>query len=118
MSLLNYNPVVHWPLSGSVTQDISPSLLWKARDSDTEVRVLREVASYGRQIGKLSDLVLALADSLPKDQLKPEAQKTLAELRLMVENIQRIKDEQKALPDTVEGARALVADLKRHFPKL
>jgi hypothetical protein len=76
------------------------------------------VASYGRQIGKLSELVLALADSLPGDQLNAAAKKTLGELRLMAENVERIKNEQKALPDTLEGARALVADLKKHFPKL
>lgn len=118
MSLLNYNPVVHWPLSGSVTQDISPSLLIRSRDIDTEMRVLREVASYGRQIGKLSEVLLALVDALPQAKLAPDDQRKLRELRLMVENVERIKREQKALPDTLDGARALVAELRQHFPEL
>jgi hypothetical protein len=118
MSLVNYNPIVHWPWSGSVTQDISPTLVFKSRDADTEVRVLREVASYGRQIGKLSELLLAVVDALPKDTLKPADRERVDALRLMVDNIERIKHEQKLLPDTLEGARALMADLKKHYPKL
>src|SRR6187399_2166569 len=56
---LNFNPQFNWPFSGSVVQDIHPSLLARAGNDETELRVLREVASYGRQIGVLSDLVLA-----------------------------------------------------------
>ena len=118
MSLVNYSPIVHWPWSGSVAQDISPSLLFKSGDSDTEVRVLREVASYGKQIGKLTEVLLAIAKVVPKGTLGDEVTKTVAELQCMADNIERIKNDQKALPDTIEGARALLNDLKKAFPDL
>lgn len=118
MSLVNYNPIVHWPWSGSVTQDISPSLLFKAGDGDTELRVLREVASYGKQIGKLTEVLLAIAKVLPKDTLDKDVTQTVAELQCMADNIERIKKDQKPLPDTIEGARDLLKALKKAFPDL
>jgi hypothetical protein len=113
-----YNPIVHWPLSGSVTQDISPTLLAKAGDTDIEVRVLREVASYGMQIGKLSEVLLAIARVLPEGTLDDKTQLTVDELRKMAVNIERIKKEQKVLPSTLAEARALVDDLKQLYPEL
>ena len=118
MTTLNFNPQVHWPFSGSVTQDIHPSLLLKARSSDTEVRVLREVASYGKQIGKLSEVLLAITRVLPKDTLDADVTQTVAELQCIADNIERIKQDQKALPTTLDGARALLKDLKKAFPDL
>lgn len=90
---LNFNPQVHWPFSGSVTQDIHPSLLARAGDDQVELRVLREVASYGKQIGVLSDLVLGLAKKLPAGALDDEARHALAQLEEMARRIERIKDQ-------------------------
>jgi hypothetical protein len=109
---------VHWPWSGSVAQDISPSLLFKSGDSDTEVRVLREVASYGKQIGKLTEVLLAIAKVVPKDTLGEDVAQTVAELQCISDNIERIKKDQKPLPDTLEGARDLLKALKKAFPDL
>jgi hypothetical protein len=56
------------PLSGDVNQRItapwfSPSLTVNyAGDPKIEDRVVTEVASYGRQLGWLTEIVLALAD--------------------------------------------------------
>jgi len=118
MTYLNFNPQVHWPFSGSVTQDIHPSLLLKARSGDTEVRVLREVASYGKQIGVLSDLVLALVGSVQHKTFDKDGEHALEQLREMVEDIQRIKAQQNPLPDDADAARALIVALKERFPEL
>ena len=118
MSWLNFNPEVHWPFSGSVTQDIHPSLLAKAGSQDTELRVLREVASYGKQIGVLSDLLLAVAAALPPKKLGSDGDCALEQLRAMVDDIARIKDQQHPLPDSPEAARALIVALKERFPEL
>lgn len=118
MSWLNYNPVVHWPLSGSVSQDIHPTLLARAGSDETEVRVLREVASYGRQIGVLSDLLLAVVASLKPKALGPEGEHALEQLRTLVDDIERIKQQQSPLPPTAEAARALITALKERFPEL
>lgn len=118
MTWLNFNPQVHWPFSGAVTQDIHPSLLAKAGSDETEVRVLREVASYGKQIGVLSDLLLALVASVQPKKLGPEGERALEQLCQMVGNIQRIKSELNPLPDTPDAARALILALKERFPEL
>lgn len=118
MTYLNFNPQVHWPFSGSVTQDIHPSLLLKARNGDTELRVLREVASYGKQIGVLSDLLLALVASVQHKAFDKDGEHALKQLREMVDNIKRIKDQQNPLPDDADAARALIVALKEKFPQL
>lgn len=118
MTWLNYSPEVHWPFSGAVTQDIQASLLNKAGNNEIEVRVLREVASYGKQIGVIGELLLAVVGSLPPKKLGEEGEHALAQLRQMAEDIQRIKEAQQPLPDNPEAARKLIAALKERFPEL
>lgn len=63
------------PFSGDVTQDINPVTRWFSPtfvtyqgDMDIEEKVVTEVASFGKQLGKLTDAVLALAGGKgPKD---------------------------------------------------
>jgi len=118
MTWLNFSPEVHWPFSGSVTQDIHPSLLAKAGSNEVEVRALREVASYGKQIGVLSDLLLALVASVEPRKLGPEGEHALEQLCQIVGDIQRIKDDMRPLPETVDDARDLMAALQERFPEL
>jgi hypothetical protein len=118
MTWLNYHPEVHWPFSGAVTQDIQTSLLSKAGDNEVEVRVLREVASYGKQIGVIGDLLLAVVGSMPPRKLGEEGEHALMQLRQMAEDIQRIKQGQRPLPDSADAARKLIAALKERFPEL
>lgn len=51
-------PQVHWPLSGAVTQDFFASFPATAGDATIEREVF-STASYGRQIGWLTELLLA-----------------------------------------------------------
>ena len=118
MAWVNFNSPVHWPFSGPVTQDIHPSLLSKAGSDEVELRVLREVASYGRQIGVLSDLVLALVESVQPKALSDGGKHALAQLQKMAEDIRRIKARQQPLPDSPEAARTLIRTLERRFPEL
>ncbi|MBX3620579.1 MAG: hypothetical protein KF891_11430 [Rhizobacter sp.] len=119
MSFVNYSPVVHWPLSGSVAQDIHPSLLARSGSDETELRVLREVASYGRQIGVLSDLLLALVDA-PQSIADAESEggHALRQLRELVADIRRVKEGASPLPDNAHAARQLIQALKQRFPEL
>jgi hypothetical protein len=94
--LLNvYSP--HWPLSGSVAQDIHPSLLAQAGDRGVEREVLSDVASYGKQLGKISQLLVNVAKSLPSGALDPQAQAQVDELDKMVQRIAAIKTRYKKL---------------------
>jgi hypothetical protein len=57
-----FAPNIHWPLSGNVVQDIAPSFNQElAGIPEVEYEVLTSVASYGTQLGILTDAVLALA---------------------------------------------------------
>lgn len=112
-------PEVHWPLSGSVDQDIHPSWMAQSRDGGaTEQRVLREVVSYGRQIGALSDLVLALLEDRSPESLGEKGGHALAQLREWALQIDRLKQGRPPLPDNAADAARLLHDLVERFPEL
>lgn len=102
------------PLSGDVNQRItapwfSPSLTVNyAGDPAIEDRVVTEVASYGKQLGWLNDIVLALANQepVPKD--------TLGYLEKAVEKIAAIKKETQL--SAVDAANKALDRLKRDEP--
>jgi hypothetical protein len=101
------------PLSGDVTQRItapwfSPSLTVNyAGDAAIEDRVVTEVASYGRQLGWLSEIALALA----RGEAPP--QETLQRL---TEAAARI-EQHDLRPDALQSARAALERLEREDPK-
>lgn len=117
MTWLNFNPEVHWPFSGSVMQDIHPSLLAKSGSDEIEVRALREVASYGKQIGVLSDLLLALVAHIKPEELGEDGDHALGQLRDMVEQIKLIKQDLPPLPDSYDAAQTMIKALQKKFPK-
>lgn len=118
-----YSPQTHWPLSGAVSQDIAPPLLAMARDSRTERRVLAEVASYGRQLGVLSDLLLDVAEGLPPERLPPRGRRALGQLQEFARRIEALKDAPPpgavpAVPDDPGEARALLRALRARHPQI
>jgi hypothetical protein len=110
--------IFHWPFSGAVNQAIttpwlSPSYTINYVGNPTvEQRVVSEVASYGRQIGWLDDIVLALAEG---KELPPEAQETLKQLRRASDEIKKIKEEVQR--SALEEANDALDRLKREQPK-
>lgn len=63
-----YAPTYEYPLSGDVTQGISPSFGQEIEGiPEVEYEVITTVASYGTQLGKLTDAVLALAEKIDLD---------------------------------------------------
>ena len=102
------------PLSGAVNQRItapwfSPSLTVNyAGDPAIEDRVVTEVASYGKQLGWLNEIVLALA----KKQSVP--QETLNRLEKAVQEIETIKKEIQ--PSALDIANNALDQLKREQP--
>ncbi len=90
-----YDPIwmFRLPLSGAVNERItapwfSPSLTVNyAGDANVEDRVVTEVASYGRQLGWLTELVIDLANKKPPDA------DTLQSLEKAAKEIDKIKKE-------------------------
>jgi hypothetical protein len=116
MSTFEFDPLWMFrsPLSGDVRQRItapwfSPSLTVNYMgDPAIEDRVVTEVASYGRQLGWLGDIVLALAHdrSLPKDSLQ--------KLEQACREIDAIKKEAQA--STLQTAKKALDRLEREQP--
>ena len=102
------------PWSGDVTQRItapwfSPSLTVNyAGDPVVEDRVVTEVASYGKQLGWLTEIAIALAER----QTLPE--ETLRRLERATKDIDAIKKQVRA--SAVEAANNALDRLERDDP--
>lgn len=89
-----------FPLSGDVTQGFDWSgaqfglfniNLGRSSAPAVEQKVLEEVGSYGRQIGRLADAVEVLMKTLDTTKLSDEDQKALTILKAMQHEIRAIK---------------------------
>jgi hypothetical protein len=93
-----------WPLSGGVMQAINPmsfmtSLITinpgRTSNPDLEQRIVNEVASYGRQIGRMSDalevLINRIEDPAPR-ALSQDEKDALYCFRLTLKEIRRFRD--------------------------
>jgi hypothetical protein len=94
------------PLSGDVSQFIAP-WSWFVRQAgqvglvnidigstpapDVEAKVLDEVGSYGRQIGRLSDAVEVLIGLIDRDSLNQAQRDAIAAFEAQVAEVRRIK---------------------------
>ena len=111
-----YDPfwMIRWPFSGNVNERItapwfSPSLTVNyAGDARIEDRVVTEVASYGRQLGWLTEIALALAN---KQDPPPD---TVRRLKQAAEAIEAIKREVQ--PSAIDAARTALDRLERDQP--
>ena len=85
-------PTIHYPFSGAVAQRIEPNTNWFfdsirpwAGDSRIEQQAF-DVASYGRQLGLITELLLDLAaQQQPSTKAGREAQVRLAEISARIE---------------------------------
>lgn len=78
----------------------------------TEVRVVREVASYGRQLGKIMDALCVLIEITDRDGLDPGQRRSLQELTELADAIAAAKGGLKTPTQT--NAMAVMAAL-RHW---
>ncbi len=110
------------PLSGDVSQWLrifSPTVTVNGRgEPDLEGAIVRDVATYGAQLGPITALVLAMAEGAPPP---PEA---LTKLREICQEIETKKDEYRrgaldraraALTELGENDAAGLADLLAEF---
>ena len=102
------------PWSGDVAQRItapwfSPSLTVNyAGDPAVEDRVVTEVASYGKQLGWLTEIAIALA------KMQPVPEETLGRLEKAAKDIAVIKEQVGF--SAVEAANDALDRLERHDP--
>jgi hypothetical protein len=101
-------PVFRLPLSGNVTQSINPWTwlfnpmgsqvglinisLGKSSDPDVEEEILNDVASYGKQLGRVEDALLVLLDHFrPQRKLTDEEEKAISDLRTLMQDVAAVK---------------------------
>lgn len=79
---------VQLPLSGAVTQSFFPITVNVGRSGDqaTEKDVL-SVASYGRQLGRIEDALIVLLRHIKLEQLPPDDEKAIRDLKSMLHTI-------------------------------
>jgi hypothetical protein len=95
------------PLSGDVIQAINPwnwffkseggqfglvnINLGKSGNPEMEQRILDEVGSYGRQLGRISDALEVLLDNIKLEKLDAKEQQAIKEFRLQLAQVERVK---------------------------
>ena len=101
-------PAFRLPLSGNVTQSINPWTmlfnpvgsqvglvnidLGQSSQPEVEQEVLNDVASYGKQIGRIEDALVVLLDHFnPKRPLTDQEQQAIDSLRELVAQVQKVK---------------------------
>ena len=101
-------PVFRLPLSGNVTQSINPwnwlfnpvgsqvglvnIELGQSSNPAVEEEVLSDVASYGKQLGRIEDaLLVLLAHFRPERPLAAEEEAAIGALKAMAEEIAAVK---------------------------
>ena len=73
-----YSPTYQYPLSGNVMQTISPMFGEIEGIPEVEHEVVTTVASYGKQLGKLIEAVLLLAEKAGVSGAEIDAVRELA----------------------------------------
>lgn len=100
-------------------QNVQPQTDWTfgnisplAGDAATEQRIHEDVASYGRQIGLVTEVLLSLAD---KDAISPaQARESLERLKEIRNDIERLK---AGGPTLQQAAAALLQRLSQQDPE-
>jgi hypothetical protein len=97
------------PLSGDVMQAINPwnwffkseggqfgivnINLGKSANPELEQRILDDVGSYGRQIGRLGEAMEVLLNHVKLERLSTEERGVLEDVRLQLAQVKRLKEQ-------------------------
>ena len=100
-------PAFKLPLSGDVVQSINPFTafmtggqfglvninLGQSSEPAVEAEVLADVASYGKQLGRIGDALIALLAHFDlEEELGPEGKKAIEALKEMLEQVAKVKE--------------------------
>lgn len=111
-----FAPQTYWPLSGAVSQDLTTDAFFRGIAPGAGVPAIEkrvfEKASYGKQLGWLTDALLGGID--PSALRSDEARAALESLRALRTDVERIKREHRA--DRSAAAIALLDQLEAESP--
>lgn len=112
-------PQVRWPFSGDVAQDIEPNTAWlfgaiKPGAGDARIeRQAYELASYGKQLGWITEVLIEVAEGLPGGVMQHAH--ALDQLKALRDKIEALK--QPEYDRQLAEARAAVARLEARGPR-
>lgn len=117
-------PDVRLPLSGNVTQSINPwnwvfnptgsqfgvvnVNLGSSADPQVEERILEDVGSYGRQLGRIGDVLRILLKAANPANFTPQEKAAIDALREQLDSIDAIKVRSAGAPSYPSGSGAVV----------
>lgn len=113
-------PQFQLPFGGSVTQRIAPETDWffgsippAAGNGALERKIHEDVASYGRQLGLLTEVLLSLAS---RDTVEPQqARESLARLQEIYREVEALKAREQG--QLAEAAATALEQLARADPQ-
>ncbi|HEY0823683.1 MAG TPA: hypothetical protein VGD76_07845 [Ramlibacter sp.] len=112
-------PQLTMPFGGSVAQRIEPDTRWffggidpDAGDAEIERKAF-DVATYGRQLGLITEVLVDLSEQSPPGTAK--GQKALKRLREIQLRIEQVKEHDAI--DALEQIDSLLARLKKTHPE-
>lgn len=112
-----WNPKVDFPLSGDVVQDFSLDQFFSAikrRAGNGELeREIFDTASYGKQIGWISEVLLSLAERVPFEDEKTK--ESFNRLKEICKEIEEIKGKNSA--KRADEAIDLLNEIKEYDPQ-
>lgn len=101
------SPRINWPSSGPVTQAFDFMNSWfravgsqfglvnitvgSTADPEAEKEILEEVGTYGRQLGRIGDVLRILVDRAEQSDLSPEQKKAVRAFLYQVDMVDDIK---------------------------
>jgi hypothetical protein len=102
-------PDFQLPLSGNVTQSINPFTaffspnitvnLGSSSNPPVEAQVISDVASYGKQLGRIGDALRVLLTHFhPRGELTKHEEKAINDLKRMLDDIADVKDRHPTTP--------------------
>jgi hypothetical protein len=113
-------PYFKLPLSGDVMQAINPwnwffrseggqfgivnINLGKSADPELEQRILDDVGSYGRQLGRIGEVMEVLLNHVKLDRLDAREREAIEDFRLQLAQVKRLKAQRgRDLKDAGDG---------------
>ena len=98
-------PNLYMPWSGPVTQAFQQWSkmaigqvgfininMGKSSDPELEQKIIEDVGSYGRQIGQLSDALMAVLQHRKTESWDPECKEAVERFKLQVKEVERLKE--------------------------
>lgn len=97
LSFWTWSPHIHFPWSGGVMQQIDPDLTWfshwitpGAGNAAIEEKAFSSVASYGKQLGLITEVLLAVVEEIELNA-EPKAVDELRRIRGRIEAIKNLE---------------------------